>query len=68
MRGAWIGGILLALQLTLSAQIEFDVASIKENKALGTGGSMQLMQGGGIRTYHLPARSLITIAYHLQKS
>ena len=63
----WTGGILLALQLVASAQLAFDVASIKENKALGTGGSMQLMAGGGLRAQHLPASALITIAYRVQR-
>jgi uncharacterized protein (TIGR03435 family) len=57
---------LVAFQCMASAQIEFDVASIKENKSLDAGGTMRLMPGGGITAQHLPARSFITIAYSLQ--
>lgn len=48
------------------AQVAFDVASIKENKELGTGGSMRITPDGGIRAMHISARALITIAYGLQ--
>jgi uncharacterized protein (TIGR03435 family) len=59
--------MVLTLQLVTSAQLAFDVASVKENKTLGDGGSMRLMPGGGISTRHIPAVQLITIAYHLQR-
>jgi uncharacterized protein (TIGR03435 family) len=58
--------ILLIFQLAPSAQLEFDVASVKENKTLTSGTKMRLMPGGGVAAEHLPARSLITIAYSLQ--
>jgi uncharacterized protein (TIGR03435 family) len=57
--------ILLVFELAAFAQRTFEVASIKENKTLADGGSMQLMPSGGIRARHVSARSLITIAYHL---
>ena len=58
--------VALLFQLAPSAQIAFDVASVKENKTIAGGGSMRLMPDGGIRAQHIPARSLITIAYRLQ--
>src|SRR5688572_24126361 len=58
--------MLTLFQPMLSAQIAFEVASVKENKTIAGGGSMRLMPGGGITTQHIPARSLITIAYQLQ--
>jgi uncharacterized protein (TIGR03435 family) len=57
--------LLLALQLTPAAQVEFDAASVKESKSLG-GGTMRLMPGGGITAQNLPAREYIAIAYQLQ--
>jgi uncharacterized protein (TIGR03435 family) len=57
---------LLLFQLAPSAQLAFEVASVKENKTIAGGGTMRLMPGGGITAQHMPARSLITIAYHLQ--
>lgn len=48
------------------AQPQFEVVSIKENKSLDAGGTLQLMPGGGLRATHMPARSLITVAYSLQ--
>ena len=65
-RMGWLAAVLLAFQSLPSAQLEFDVASIKENKSLAAGGTMRLMPGGGITSQHLPARSFITIAYQLQ--
>jgi uncharacterized protein (TIGR03435 family) len=65
-RTGWLAVVLLAFQCMPSAQLEFDVASIKENKSLDAGGTMRLMPGGGITAQHLPARSYITIAYQLQ--
>jgi uncharacterized protein (TIGR03435 family) len=62
----FVAVVLLLFHLTPSAQLAFDVASVKENKTIAGGGSMRLMPGGGITTQHIPARSLITIAYHLQ--
>ena len=50
----------------LFSQAQFDVASIKENKTPGDGGSLRLMPSGGIQARHLRARSLITAAYQLQ--
>jgi uncharacterized protein (TIGR03435 family) len=61
-----LAAILLACQLTPSAQLEFDAASIKESKSLAGGGKLRLMPGGGITAEHVPARSYITIAYDLQ--
>jgi len=60
--------ILLAVSLpaVLSSQTAFDVASIKENTTPGEGGSLRFMSGGGMQSRHLPARSLITVAYQLQ--
>ncbi|HLG55313.1 MAG TPA: TIGR03435 family protein [Vicinamibacterales bacterium] len=49
-----------------SAQLEFDVASIKENTSLDAGGNLRLMPGGGLRAQHMNARSLVTVAYQLQ--
>ena len=63
---AKVAAILLMFQLAPSAQLAFDVASIKENKTIADGGSMRLMPGGGINAEHIPARGLMTIAYHLQ--
>jgi uncharacterized protein (TIGR03435 family) len=57
---------MLVFQLTPSAQMAFEVASVKENKTIAGGGSMRLMPGGGITAQHIPARSLISIAYRLQ--
>jgi uncharacterized protein (TIGR03435 family) len=65
-RTTWLAATLLALQLTPSAQIEFDAVSIKESKSLAGGGHLRFMAGGGITTEHLPARAYITIAYELQ--
>lgn len=48
------------------AQRAFEVASIRENTSLDAGGTMRLMPEGGMRAVHIPARSLITIAYQLQ--
>jgi len=59
-------GILLSCLLSaLFAQEEFEVASIKENKTLEAGGTLQIMGGGGLRAQRMPARALITIAYGL---
>ncbi|HTL02276.1 MAG TPA: TIGR03435 family protein [Vicinamibacterales bacterium] len=58
--------VITLLQLTLAAQVAFEVASVKENKTVAGGGSMRLMPGGGITAEHMPARHLVTIAYHLQ--
>ena len=57
---------VVALRLVLSAQAEFDVASIKENKTPGDGGSLRLMPSGGVQARHLRAWSLITVADQLQ--
>ena len=59
---------ILALPLLGVAQapLAFDVASIRESSSLEAGGSMRLMPDGGIRTYNMPARNLITVAYQLQ--
>jgi uncharacterized protein (TIGR03435 family) len=58
--------VLISVQLTLSAQLAFEVASVKENKTIAGGGTMRMMPGGGITAQHMPARSLITVAYQLQ--
>src|SRR5436190_24355324 len=58
--------VLLSLQLALFAQLEFDAASIKENKTLAGGGSLRFMPGGGITAVHIPARGFITIAFDLK--
>jgi uncharacterized protein (TIGR03435 family) len=49
-----------------SAQLEFDVASIKENTSLDAGGNLRLMPGGGVRAQHMNARALVTFAHQLQ--
>jgi uncharacterized protein (TIGR03435 family) len=64
-----IAGLLGVIAMALAvaqAPLAFDAASIKESASLEAGGSMRLMPGGGIRTYNIPARNLITIAYELQ--
>jgi uncharacterized protein (TIGR03435 family) len=57
---------VLLIQFTPSAQLAFDVASVRENTTIAGGGSMRLMPDGGITAQHIPARSLITIAYGLK--
>ena len=57
---------LLLFQLTPSAQVAFEVASVKENKTIAGGGSMRMMPGGGITAQHISARSLIATAFRLQ--
>jgi uncharacterized protein (TIGR03435 family) len=52
--------------LVRSAQLQFDVASIKESQSLDAGGTMRFMPDGGIRGQNIPARSLIATAYELQ--
>jgi uncharacterized protein (TIGR03435 family) len=47
-------------------KVTFDVASIKENKEPGSGGTLRRTPDGGVRTQHFRARSLITVAYRLQ--
>jgi uncharacterized protein (TIGR03435 family) len=59
--------VMLWFQLTPSAQLAFDVASVKENKTIAGGGSVRMMPDGGITAQHIPARSLITLAYRLQQ-
>jgi uncharacterized protein (TIGR03435 family) len=69
MRTGWAGRlaiVLLALQFTPAAQVEFDAASIKESQNLNSGGSLRFMPGGGITAEHLLVRQYITIAYGLQ--
>jgi uncharacterized protein (TIGR03435 family) len=58
--------VMLLFQLAPSAQLAFEVASVKENKTIAGGGSMRLMPGGGITAQHIAARSLISIAFRLQ--
>ena len=48
-----------------SSKATFEVASIKEDKALGTGGDMRIRPDGGISVRHMSARALVTIAYQL---
>ena len=60
-------GFAAAVLIAAQASAAFDVASIKESPGLETGGTMRLMPGGGITVQHLPARSLITIAYRIQQ-
>src|SRR4051812_44022292 len=65
----WMWAILLVgIQFVASAQlVEFDAASIKENKAdLGNGGSARMMPDGGFSARHMPAQSLITLSYELR--
>jgi uncharacterized protein (TIGR03435 family) len=50
----------------LRGQVAFEVASVKESTSLEAGGTMRIMPDGGVRVQHLPARSLVTIAYRLQ--
>ena len=61
-----IRAIVAMLLAVAQAPLAFDVASIKESTSLEAGGSMRLMPDGGIRTYNMPARNLITVAYQLQ--
>jgi uncharacterized protein (TIGR03435 family) len=58
--------VLLMFQLTPSAQLAFEVASVKENKTIAGGGTMSFMPDGGITAQHIPARSLISTAFRLQ--
>src|SRR5215467_6357852 len=68
MRTTRLALILLAVTwpIVSSSQTAFDVASIKENTTPGEGGSLRFMPDGGMLSRHLPARSLITVAYQLQ--
>jgi len=62
-----VSGFVAAQSPTAPAPVEFDAASIKENKTLDAGGTFRLMPRGiGITAQHMPARNLITIAYQLQ--
>jgi hypothetical protein len=64
-----LSGFVAAQSPTVPAPVEFDAASIKENKTLDAGGTFDLMPRGiGITAQHMPARNLITIAYQLQRS
>ena len=58
--------VLFFFQVTSSAQLAFDVASVKENKTIAGGGTMRFMPDGGITAQHIPARSLISTAFRLQ--
>ena len=51
--------------LVAVAQLAFDVVSIKENTSVDSGGTLQLMPGGGLRAVRIPVRSMITIAHSL---
>jgi uncharacterized protein (TIGR03435 family) len=57
---------LVFAQPAQPAPPEFDVASIKENRSLGDGGSLRRMTDGGIQAQHVSARSLLTIAFGMQ--
>jgi uncharacterized protein (TIGR03435 family) len=57
---------LLATFCSISAQVEFDSASVKESRTVASAGTMRLMPGGGVMVQHLPARTLITVGYQLQ--
>jgi len=59
----WIGQSVTAQRD--SATPQFDVASIKENRGTDTGGTMQPMPDGGIRSVHMPAVALVRYAYEL---
>jgi uncharacterized protein (TIGR03435 family) len=61
-----LGAALACATPLLLAQVEFDVASVKESTSFETGGSLRLMPDGGVRAQNIPLRSLITIAYQLQ--
>ena len=63
---AGIASVALVLQTAVTAQLAFDVASIKESQSLDAGGSLRLMPGGGLTARHIPVRTLINVAYHLQ--
>jgi len=62
-----MAGLIAALLLIAQATAAFEVASIKESPGMSSGGTMRLMPGGGITVQHLPARSLLTIAYQIQQ-
>src|SRR5687768_15236597 len=65
-RAALVAIVVLGAVVDLPGQAAFDVASIKENREVAGGGSLQLMPGGGLRARRIPARSLVTIAHSLQ--
>ena len=60
---AWM---LLGTASTLSAQLEFDAASVKESTSLAGGGMLRFLTGGGITAERVPARVYIIVAYELQ--
>lgn len=57
--------LVVCARLIALAQLKFDVASIKENTSVSSGGTLQLMPGGGLRATNIPVRSMITVAYGL---
>jgi uncharacterized protein (TIGR03435 family) len=61
-----VATVLLCSPSLRSAQLAFDVASIKESTSLDAGGTLRFMPDGGIFARNIPVRSLITIAYQLQ--
>src|SRR6266404_2519666 len=58
--------LAIATLLAAQAAVAFDAASIKKSASLEAGGSMRSMPDGGIRTFNMPARNLITVAYQIQ--
>jgi uncharacterized protein (TIGR03435 family) len=47
-------------------RLEFEVASIKENREPITGGFIRYVPSGAVNGRHMPARSFITFAYQLK--
>jgi uncharacterized protein (TIGR03435 family) len=66
---SWCAVCVAAVACTVplwSAQLQFEVASIRKSTSLGTGGSMRFLPDGGIRAQHVSAGALIRFAYELQ--
>ena len=57
--------ILAAVQATASAQIAFDVASIKQSKNLEAGGTVGIRAGGQFFAVNAPLRAALTYAFNL---
>lgn len=58
--------VALGLVPALAAQLQFDVASVKENRSGAAGGTFRFVPDGGVRATNMPARSFITIAHGLE--
>lgn len=57
--------VLLALPVRSSGQADFEVASVRENKDMSAGGTMEL-RPSLVRAHHMDAWSLVSIAYRLE--